>query len=73
MICIYAFKHRSSLLSHARFSLHVILQIQLLSVIHGIGALGYPIAQYEHAALACEIQVQFDVTMTEEEIVHIRM
>ena len=73
MICIYAFEHGSSLLSHARFSFHVILQIQLLSVIHGIGALGYPIAQYEHAALACEIQIQFDVPMTEEEIVHIRM
>ena len=52
-------------------SLDKVLHAQLLTVKHGIGTEVYPLTQDEQAGLTREHKIQFDVTVTIDEIVDV--
>ena len=69
------------LLTHDGFSNEAVLFVTFQIVVHregfaveyGVGVLGYPVAEYEHTAGVAEHQVQFNVAVTEYEVVDVGM
>ena len=53
--------------------LHIFFYEEVFAIEHGVGKLRDPIAEDEHAALARELKVQLDVTVTIDEEVDVLM
>ena len=53
--------------------LHIFFYKEVFAIEHGVGKLRDPVAEDEHAALARELKVQLDVTVTIDEEVDVLM
>ena len=59
--------------SRLAFALYVLFEEHVLAVEHCVGELRNPIAQYHHARLAREDEVEFDVAVAIHEVVDVGM
>lgn len=58
---------------HLAFSLDVLLHEEVLTVVDHIGELADPVAQDDDAGFLGELQVDFDMPVTVDEIVYVGM